>query len=105
MMPKTSVKPAASKNSRTPYCRPLSSCAKTIVPFMSLERALRVVGIGLFGQRGCDELSGDVAAALDGFERIVVLHRQVVVVEREGAAHRLELTAGRLDRCGECLGI
>src|SRR5438874_1693392 len=89
MMPNTSVSPAASRNSSTPYCRPLSSCASSSVAFIasSLHGALRVVSVGVFLQRRGDVLDRDLAALLHRLEGVVVLHRQVVVVEAERAAN------------------
>src|SRR5687768_8050474 len=107
MIPNTSVKPAASRNSRTPYCSPLSSWARRSVALMafSLQRALAVIGVNVVLQGRGHLCDCQLAARLHRLEGVVVLHRQVVVVESERPAHRLELAAGDLHRGRQLAGI
>src|SRR6185312_15200878 len=118
MMPKTSVSPAASKNSSKPNCRPLRHCSmnsvivppgeglsrdytrkwrqRTLPPFSHrvsrlLHRTLRSVRVRLIflgGRRGLLRVG---LALFHHRLHVVVLRRIVVGAEFEAAAHRLEV--------------
>src|SRR5688572_21824725 len=99
MMPNTSVRPAASRNNIKPNCRPLSACSSTRMsmiasgPGRSVRGHLagRRVGVGLGLEDGAQRPVGDAALRVAAdHAQVVVLHREVVAVELEGAAHRFE---------------
>src|ERR1017187_9990139 len=101
MTPKTSVKPAASRNSIRPNCRPLRACSRTRVPgtpnrpwpTSGLHLAVLHVGVAVVLQDRLAERLVDEAAlavAADG-AHVVVLDRVLVGIEAKGAAHRIEL--------------
>src|SRR3954452_22077761 len=100
MTPKTSVSPAASRNSMRPNCRPFSACSRTRTTGMgsrrdarsALHRAALDVGVAVVLQDRLVERLVDQAAlavAADG-AHVVVLDRVLVGVELERPAHRLE---------------
>src|SRR5262245_57383045 len=97
MMPKTSVRPAASKNSMTPNCRPLRTCSTTRSPVnagsaLPLHRALLVVGVLVVLEDGLLDLHLDLAArALHRLQEVEVLDRRVVRIVGELAPRRLEV--------------
>src|SRR5918996_4224061 len=114
MMPKTSVRPAAIRNSMTPNCRPLRHCSRTSNPLMEvpvnergaggpaplararspalpLHRALMVVGVLVVLEDRLLDLHLDLGAALDGLQQIEVLDGMVVDVVGELPAGRLEV--------------
>src|SRR5258706_4253182 len=90
MMPNTSVRPAAMRNSITPYCRPLRACSRTITGrSLPLHGTFLVVRVLVVLEDGLLDLHLDVGAGLDGFEKIEVLDGEVVDVVGIGAAGRL----------------
>src|SRR5882672_2896357 len=97
MMPNTSVRPAASRNSIKPNCRPLRACSRTRTTTALLHRAVLHVGVAAILE---DRAHGLVDEAplrvLADHAQVVVLDRVLVAVESEGTAHRLEL--GGLER-------
>src|SRR2546422_11645650 len=83
MMPKTSVSPAAMRNSITPNCRPLRPCssASRKVRRLPLHRALLVVGVLVVLEHRLLGLHRELAVRrLHGLEQIEVLDREVVDV-------------------------
>src|SRR5919204_3081784 len=87
MMPSTSVRPAAIRNSITPYCRPFSSCSKTSAQVMN-EKGRRHAPF--FSRRGDSplHLAFLVVGVLMLLERLLHdLHRHAILVVR---FHRLE---------------
>src|SRR5688572_24535000 len=123
MMPITSVRPAASRNSITPSCTPFSSCSKMRAKLMKkraraarplcrslcalpLHLAVLVVGVLVV----LEHLLLDVhrhalgrAAVLDRLQQVEVLDRVVVVVELEVAPDRL--VVGLAQRRHHALGV
>src|SRR5262249_50883567 len=97
MMPKTSVRPAAIRNSMTPNWSPLRHCSTTRSQFngrvrLPLHRALLVVGVLVVLEDRLLDLHLDLAARrLHGPEEIEVLDRVVVHVVRELAPRGLEV--------------
>src|SRR5690349_24865321 len=97
MMPKTSVRPAAIRNSMTPNCSPLRHCSTTRSQFngrarLPLHRTLLVVGVLVVLEDGFLNLHLDVPArALHRAQQVEVLDGGVVDVERELAARGLEV--------------
>src|SRR5262245_60092060 len=97
MMPNTSVRPAASRNSMTPNCRPLRTCSTTrspvnVAPRLPLHRALLVVRVLVILEDGLLDLHLHLAArSLHRLQQVEVLDRRVVGVEAELAARRLEV--------------
>src|SRR3990167_5455314 len=100
MMPNTSVRPAASKNSMSPSCRPFRACSSNKIPIVSnqpcgLERrhlAVAHVGVGVVLEHGAQRAVGDAALAVLGdHAQVVVLDGEVVAVELEGTAAGVEL--------------
>src|SRR5437868_1866862 len=97
MMPKTSVRPAAIRNSMTPNCSPLRHCSTTRSQFngplcLPLHRTLLIVGVLVVLEHRLLDLHLDLAAwALYRAQQVEVLDRGVVDVERELAARRLEV--------------
>src|SRR5688572_30588075 len=109
MMPSTSVRPAASRNSMTPSCTPLSNCSKmsakvmkkrapTSRPFpgwpfsLPLHLALFVIGVLVVFEHLLLDVHRDALGCLrilDRLEQVEVLDRVVVVVELEIAADGL----------------
>src|SRR5262250_612083 len=116
MMPKTSVSPAAIRNSITPYCRPLSVCSSTRPRVIAtrapgerkgarpsraprsaprawplpLHRALGRVGILVVLEDGLLDLHHELAARiLHGLQEVEVLDREVVHVVLVRPAGRL----------------
>src|SRR5258706_6091000 len=102
MMPNTSVRPAANRNSIKPNCRPFSACSRTRTTTPLLHRAVLDVGVAAVLE---DRAHGLVDEAhlrvLADHAQVVVLDRVLVAVELEGAARRLEL--GRLQRAAHRL--
>src|SRR5262249_75742 len=96
MMPNTSVRPAASRNSIRPSCRPFSSCSTIRDGGKgSLHLALRGGDVLEVGERLADGLVGDAAASvLVDLAQVVVLDREVVLVEAEFSARRVEFGFG-----------
>src|SRR6185436_6711804 len=102
--PNTSVSPAASRNSISPNCSPLSSCSMISSVGMraawaarsGLHRASADVGVAVILQDRCVEGLVDQPALAVGADRahVVVLDRVLIGVELERPAHRIEL--GRL---------
>src|SRR4051794_23997094 len=92
MIPSTSVRPAAIRNSMTPYCRPFSSCSKTSAKLIgSLHGTLRGVGVAVVLQHDLIGLVAQPAAFFHDVTDVVILDREVVVVESERSAHRFEV--------------
>src|SRR5215831_21233778 len=97
MTPKTSVSPAASRNSMRPNCRPFSACSRTRTPAMegaaasaALHRAGLHVRVAVVLQDRLVERLVDQAAlavAADGAD-VVVLDRVLVGVYLGCPAHR-----------------
>src|SRR5712675_1422234 len=121
MMPSTSVRPAAIRNSITPSWSPFSNCSKTRARVIKkgaaapleksiLERALfqlafLMVGVLVLRERLLHDFHGDavLVVGLDGLQQVEVLDRVVVVVELELAADRVVV---RLVHCRrERLGV
>src|SRR5512137_1428651 len=113
MMPKTSVRPAAIRNSISPNCRPLSNCSKTRVlviveppaPFVrgglpsdsrrvarrSFHRALARERVLVRREHLVQRAVRDAALGVPADRaQVVVLDRELVRPEAEVAAHRLE---------------
>src|SRR5712664_3176997 len=92
MMPNTSVSPAASRNSISPNCRPLSACSvMRIQGKQLLHGAFLDVGVPMILEHGADGLVDEAALrVLADHAQVVVLDRHLVAVELEGAAHRVE---------------
>src|SRR6266571_3808634 len=89
MMPKTSVRPAAIRNSVTPSWRPLSVCSRTrkkTFRTLPLHPAFLVVGVLVILEDGLLDLHLDVAGDGDGAQEVEVLDREVVHVVRVLAA-------------------
>src|SRR4249919_357178 len=113
-MPKTSVNPAANRNSRRPNCRPFRHCsmnsvmmcratpqmpaskrrqracaAAALTPSAKLfHRALAVISVLVVLDDGGDGLEHEVAlGVLHHVLEIKCLDREVVVIELEVAAH------------------
>src|SRR5215467_3073067 len=97
MMPKTSVRPAAIRNSMTPNCNPLRHCSTTRSQFngrarLPLHRTLLVVGVLVVLEDGFLDLHFDLPTrALHRAQQVEVLDRGVVDVVCELAARRLEV--------------
>src|SRR5213596_940995 len=97
MIPKTSVSPAAIRNSITPNCSPLRHCSTTRSQFngpvrLPLHRTLLVVGVLVVLEDGLLDLHLHVPArALHRPQQVEVLDRGVVDVEAELAARRAEV--------------
>src|SRR5215475_10483976 len=97
MMPNTSVRPAANRNSMTPNCRPLRTCSTTRSPVnagpgLPLHRAFLVVGVLVVLEDGLLDLHLHFAAGPPHrLQQVEVLDRRVVGVEAELAARRLEV--------------
>src|SRR5262245_54139042 len=107
MMPSTSVRPAAIRNSITPSWTPFSSCSKTKVrvikkgataPFgrfstrTSLHLAFWVVRVLVVLEDRLLDVHLQLAArALDGLQQVEVLDRVVIDVVGEPAADRVEV--------------
>src|SRR5512134_3715720 len=104
MMPKTSVSPADSRNSRMPSCRPFSSWVRSRDEVKSrlLERALLAVAVRVILEDhslvGECRLAGRV---LHDVHPVVIANRKLVGVETERACNRLEIRC--LERCTEAL--
>src|SRR5688500_13198480 len=99
MMPNTSVRPAASRNSISPNCRPLSPCSRIRIQDRSalLHAAFLDVGIAVVLEHRADGLVHQAALrVLAHHPEIVVLDGILVAVELERAAHGVEL--GRSER-------
>src|SRR5438270_8053768 len=96
--PNTSVRPAASRNSINPNCRPLRACSTTSTAGSALHRAALHVGVAVVLQDRLVERLVDQAALAVAADRanVVVLDRILVAVELERPADRLE--ARRLER-------
>src|SRR5262245_5615718 len=113
MMPKTSVNPAASRNSSRPNCRPFRHCSMKSVmmrrapgkrtaaartryrrvgsPSRSLHRALVVKAILIVLDDGGDGLECVIAFLIfDRLLQIEILDREVIIPIFEIAAHRFE---------------
>src|SRR6185437_2151465 len=124
MIPNTSVRPADSRNSSALYCKPLSSCSKSISmskPPGLLHLALADVRIGVIARDDPHVLVDQLARAvvLD-VQQVPVLNGVVVGGELEVAAHggkvgllqrraegvRLacDIAADRLERRGDQVG-
>src|SRR5687767_12228880 len=109
MMPSTSVRPAASRNSMTPSCTPFSSCSKirakvikkrapTSRPFsgcaraLPLHLALLVVRVLVVLEHLLLDVHGHALgrlAVLHRLQQVEVLYRVVIVVELEVTPDRL----------------
>src|SRR2546427_6588345 len=89
MIPKTSVSPAAIRNSITPNCSPLRHCSTTRSQFngpvrLPLHRTLLVVGVLVVLEDGLLDLHLHVPArALHRPQQIEVLDRGVVDAEAD----------------------
>src|SRR3954469_12492023 len=92
MMPNTSVRPAASRNSISPNCRPFSACSRIRIQDKALlHRAVLHVGVAAVLEDGADGLVDEASLrVLADHAQVVVLDWHLVAVELEGAAHRLE---------------
>src|SRR5919201_3956683 len=97
MMPKTSVRPAAIRNSMTPNCSPLRHCSTTRSQLngpvrLRLHRTLVIVGILVVLEDRLLDLHLDLAAgALHGSEQVEVLDRGMVHVEGELSTRGFEI--------------
>src|SRR3970282_2419140 len=120
MMPNTSVRPAARRNSIRPTCSPFSPCSSSSSalingllppqgetkespsPLMGeggdgggmgrLHLAGLHVGVGMILENGADDAVGEAPLLVLGDQaQVVVLYRIVVLVEAERAADRLEI--------------
>src|SRR5258708_6576394 len=99
MMPKTSVSPAASRNSSSPNGKKAGSrvCSATLRAALrpgheSFHRALVVEAILVVLDDGRDGLERELAVSvLDDVLQIEILDRHVVVAELEAAAQRLKV--------------
>src|SRR5262245_38850238 len=102
--PKTSVSPAAIRNSRTPSCSPLRTwTTRRVVDIPSLlHRAVLDVRIGVVLEHLLRDLGLELAVgALRYLDQVEILDRIVVGVELERAAQRLEVGLG--ERGSECV--
>src|SRR6185436_7697630 len=95
MMPNTSVSPAASRNSISPNCRPLSPCSRKRIGVRARFPLLHLAVFGPVVAEAVDhraDLLVDQAAlvVLRDDAHVVVLHRRAVVREPPVAARRLE---------------
>src|SRR2546425_4604864 len=97
MMPKTSVRPAAIRNSMTPNCSPLRHCSTTRSQFngplrLPLHRTLLIVGVLVVLEDRLLDLHLHLPAGpLHRPQQVEVLNRSVVDVERELPAGRPEV--------------
>src|SRR6266850_5290435 len=116
MMPKTSVRPAAIRNSITPSCSPLSVCSRTRKKFIAWETktgrgsfrapdfrcdavrrsphsAFLGIGILVVGEHRLLDLHHRVLAhrTRDGLEQVEILDREMVGVVAELAAGRRKI--------------
>src|SRR5215471_18183020 len=99
MMPNTSVRPAASRNSIRPNCRPFRNCSRmrtqdTRFPDRCelLHRAVLHVRVAAVLEDRPDGLVDEPPLrVLADDAQVVVLDRVLVAVELERPAHRLEL--------------
>src|SRR5215831_158363 len=103
MMPNTSVRPAASRNSISPNCRPFRNCSRMRTQDMQrggrgtartflLHRAVLHVGVAAVLEDRAHGLVDDAPLrVLADHAQVVVLDRGLVAVELERAAYRLEL--------------
>src|ERR687885_121520 len=97
MMPKTSVSPADIKKSMTPSWTPLRSCSTksaglTAALRLARHRAFLGVGVGVVAHDDLLELHHVATlGVLADARQVVVLDGEVVSVEAEVAAHRIEL--------------
>src|SRR5215469_1212787 len=95
MMPKTSVSPAAIRNSITPSCSPFSVCSRTRRRFTSplFHRAFPVVRILVVGEHRLLDLHHRVLARGAGnrLQQVEVLDREMVAVVAELAARGSEI--------------
>src|ERR1700674_152123 len=99
--PKTSVSPAAIRNSRTPSCRPLRIWSRRRAADISLaprpgtssfHRAILDVRVGIVLEHLLDDLGLELAVGAFGdLDQVEVLDRIVIGVEPEAAAQRLEV--------------
>src|SRR5881296_4379050 len=89
MMPKTSVRPAAIRNSMTPNCSPLRHCSTTRSQFngplrLPLHRTLLIVGVlVVLEDRLLDLHLHLLAGPLHRSQQVEVLNRSVIDVEAE----------------------
>src|SRR5262245_31788172 len=89
MMPNTSVRPAASRNSINPNCRPLRACStiRTQVKAWLLHLAFLDVRVAVVLEDRADGLVDEAPLRVLGdHAQVVVLDRVLVAVELEGAA-------------------
>src|SRR6185436_11640982 len=94
MMPKTSVRPAASRNSIRPNCSPLSDCSAMRIQLNSclLHLAVLHVRIAVVLEHRAEDLVVQAALrVLRDHAQVVVLDRHRVAVDLDRAPHRLEL--------------
>src|SRR5215472_6330599 len=107
MMPKTSVSPAAIRNSITPSCSPFSACSRTRRRFTPplFHPAFLVVRIPVVGENRLLDLHHGVLARRSGYglQQVEILNREVVAVVAELAARRGEFRL--LHRCGHALRV
>src|SRR6478672_6357088 len=84
--PKTSVRPAATRKSSTPNCRPLSACTSKSWVVTSAHAALGRPGVGVVLQHLPHRLGLELAVgALRHLAEPEILHRVVVGAELEVA--------------------
>src|SRR5688572_27011336 len=97
MMPNTSVRPAASRNSINPNCRPLRACSNISNQdkcwrTRSLHCAVLHVRVAVVLEHRADGLVDQAALRILADDaQVVVLDRVLVLVELERPAHRLPL--------------
>src|SRR5919109_4284975 len=96
MMPKTSVSPAAIRNSITPNWSPLRHCSRTSSQLtnasaLPLHRALVMVGVLVALEDGLLDLHLHLRGTLHRLQQVEVLDRMVVGVVRELPARGLEV--------------
>src|SRR6266850_5212298 len=93
MMPNTSVSPAASRNSISPNCRPFSDCSRIRIQDKTnlLHGAVLHVGVAVILEDGADGLVDETPLGILADDaQVIVLDRELVAVELERPAHRLE---------------
>src|SRR5262245_38487131 len=66
MMPNTSVRPAASRNSINPNCRPLRACSVMRIQDKLLHLAVLDVGVAVVLEHGADRLVDQAALRVLG---------------------------------------
>src|SRR5258708_35111350 len=82
MMPNTSVRPAASRNSIRPNCTPFSACSRKRIGVMACCPQRRLLHAAVFGPEGAVGFEDGADLAIDDAP-LAILHEfaQVVVLE------------------------